>query len=52
VRASFQRELGKITYSGPTWNTLLIGSQDRLSWMIQLAAVVAAEPQRLQEGRS
>ena len=49
--ANFQREAGKITFSGPTVAyPLLIGSQDRLSWMIQLAAVVAAEPQRLQDG--
>ena len=49
--ANFQREVGKITFSGPTVAyPLLIGSQDRLSWMIQLAAVVAAEPQRLQDG--
>jgi hypothetical protein len=49
--ANFQREVGKITYSGPSVeHALLIGSQDRLSWMIQLAAVVAAEPMRLQQG--
>lgn len=49
--ANFQREFGKITFSGPNVeHTLLVGSQDRLSWMIQLAAVVAGEPQRLQEG--
>ena len=49
--ANFQREVGKITFSGPGLEyPLLIGSQDRLSWMVQLAAVVAAEPQRLQEG--
>ena len=49
--ANFQREAGKISFSGPTVEyPLLMGSQDRLSWMIQLAAVVAAEPQRLQDG--
>ena len=49
--ANFQREAGKITFSGPSIQyPLLIGSQDRLSWMIQLAAVVSAEPQRLQDG--
>ncbi len=49
--ANFQREAGKISFSGPgVQYPLLMGSQDRLSWMIQLAAVVAAEPQRLQEG--
>ena len=49
--ANFQREAGKISFSGPSVEyPLLMGSQDRLSWMVQLAAVVAAEPQRLQQG--
>ncbi len=49
--ANFQREVGKITFSGPAVEyPLLVGSQDRLSWMIQLAAVLTAEPQRLQDG--
>ena len=49
--ANFQREVGKITFSGPSTEfPLLIGTQDRLSWMIQLAAVAAAEPQRLAPG--
>jgi hypothetical protein len=43
--ANFQREAGKITFSGPaTEFALRDGAQDRLSWMIQLAAIVAAEP--------
>ncbi|MEO8058681.1 MAG: DUF3108 domain-containing protein [Burkholderiales bacterium] len=43
--ANFQREAGKITYSGPqTEYPLHAGAQDRLSWMIELGAVVAAEP--------
>jgi hypothetical protein len=43
--ANFQREAGKITFSGPqTEYPLHPGSQDRLSWMIQLGAIVAAEP--------
>lgn len=43
--ANFQREAGKITYSGPqTEYPLHAGAQDRLSWMIQLGAIVAAEP--------
>ena len=43
--ANFQREAGKITFSGPqTEYPLHAGAQDRLSWMIQLAAIVAAEP--------
>jgi len=41
--ANFQREAGKITFSGPsTEYPLLPGAQDRLSWMIQLGAVLAA----------
>ncbi len=49
--ANFQRDVGKITFSGPaTEYPLLIGTQDRLSWMIQLAAVAAAEPQRMAPG--
>ena len=49
--ANFQREHGKITFSGPSNEfTLLIGAQDRLSWMVQLAAVVAAEPRRVAPG--
>ncbi len=43
--ANFQREQGKITFSGPsTEYALRVGAQDRLSWMLQLAAVAAAEP--------
>ena len=43
--ANFQREVGKITFSGPqTEYPLHAGAQDRLSWMIELGAVVAAEP--------
>ena len=43
--ANFQREAGKITFSGPAAEfPLHAGTQDRLSWMMQLAAVVAAEP--------
>lgn len=53
--ANFQRKNdtseGKVTFSGPaTAYPLLPGTQDRLSWMVQLAAVVAAEPQRLAAG--
>ncbi len=49
--ANFQREAGKITFSGPqTEYPLHAGSQDRLSWMIELGAVVAAEPSLGVEG--
>ena len=43
--ANFQRAAGKITFSGPATEFVLRdGAQDRLSWMVQLAAIVAAEP--------
>ena len=49
--ANFQRDKNKITFSGPaTEYRLLPGSQDRLSWMLQLASVVAAEPERMAPG--
>jgi hypothetical protein len=45
--ANFQREAGKVTFSGPTHELpLLPGVQDRLSWMFQLPAIVAADPAR------
>jgi len=49
--ANFRRDAGTITFSGSgiEW-PLLAGSQDRLSWMVQLAAIAAAEPQLLAEG--
>jgi hypothetical protein len=43
--ANFQREAGRITFSGPTIDYPLVpGAQDRLSWMVQLAGVLAANP--------
>ena len=51
VAANFQRAADKITYSGSSREfALRAGAQDRLSWMIQLAAIVAAEPQRARPG--
>jgi hypothetical protein len=51
VAANFEREAGRIRFSGPShevpWQR---GVQDRLSWMVQLAAVAAAEPARLAAG--
>jgi len=49
--ANFVRERGRITFSGTTveW-PLVAGVQDRLSWMIQLAGIVAADPALLHEG--
>lgn len=49
--ANFQHDAGKITFSGPTHELpLLPGVQDRLSWMLQLAAIVEAAPQRFGAG--
>lgn len=49
--ANFQRTADKITYSGSAREfPLRAGAQDRLSWMVQLAAIVAAEPQRAKPG--
>ena len=43
--ANFQRDSGRITFSGPAVEHALVpGAQDRLSWMVQLAAVLAANP--------
>ncbi|HEY9064416.1 MAG TPA: DUF3108 domain-containing protein, partial [Burkholderiaceae bacterium] len=48
VAANFQREAGrdgKITFSGSSQELPLApGVQDRISWMVQLAAIVAAQP--------
>jgi hypothetical protein len=49
--ANFQRDAGKITFSGPRDEFALVaGSQDRLSWMVQLPAVLSAEPKRAAPG--
>ena len=43
--ANFRRDAGKVTFSGPAVeHPLPPGAQDRLSWMLQLAAIAAAEP--------
>jgi hypothetical protein len=45
--ANFQRQAGKITYSGPSVQyDLPVGAQDRLSWMVQIGGVLNAAPQR------
>lgn len=47
----FQRAAGKVTYSGPRGEfALMAGSQDGLSWMLQLPAVLSAEPKHAQVG--
>jgi hypothetical protein len=45
LAANFQRGPGVITYSGPSAQfPLLPGAQDRLSWMVQLPAILNANP--------
>lgn len=49
--ANFQRDSGRITYSGtPIEQPLLPGAQDRLSWLVQLAGIAEADPRRLVSG--
>jgi hypothetical protein len=51
--ANFQREAGKLTFSGPTTEfALLAGAQDRLSVLLQVPAIVAADPRRFVAGAS
>ena len=51
LATNFQREAGKISFSGSSNEfALRRGAQDRLTWMLQLAAVAAAEPERLVPG--
>ncbi len=50
--ANFQRDSGRITFSGPQLEfPLLPGAQDRLSWLLQLAAVLEANPALAGAGR-
>ena len=43
--ANFRRDAGIISFSGPSvQHPLAPGTQDRLSWMAQLAAVLEAQP--------
>ncbi len=49
--ANFQREHARISFSSSTASyPLLAGAQDRLSWMLQLPAIVQAAPQRFTPG--
>jgi hypothetical protein len=49
--ADFDRHGDRVTFSGsPQQVPLLRGMQDRLSWMIPLAAILAADPGRLTPG--
>ena len=49
---NFSRDAGSISFSASTvqW-PLLPGTQDRLSWMIQLGGIVAADPSLVNAGR-
>lgn len=47
LAANFDRTAHRVTFSGaPQPAALLAGAQDRLSWMVQLAAIAAADPAR------
>lgn len=49
--ANFQRERGVITFSGSRAEfPVVAGAQDRLTWLVQLAAIAAGAPQGLREG--
>jgi hypothetical protein len=49
--ANFRRDRGRISFSGAAADVPLPpGTQDRLSWMLQLAAIVAADPGRFEPG--
>lgn len=42
---NFQRDDSRVTFSGPSVEyPLTAGAQDRLSWMLQLAGILAADP--------
>lgn len=49
--ANFQRDKGLITFSGPQVEyPLVAGAQDRLSWMLQLPAIIEADAARAAVG--
>jgi hypothetical protein len=49
---NFQRDAGLITFSGPQRRVpLSAGAQDRLSWLLQLAGVMSADPGLASPGR-
>lgn len=50
--ANFRREDGFISYSGPPVQVRLpLGAQDRLSWMVQLPAILEANPALREPGQ-
>ncbi len=49
--ANFRRDSARITFSGPAVELPLApGTQDRLSWMVQLPAIIGADPARFGPG--
>jgi hypothetical protein len=49
--ANFQRDAGIVTWSGPAHEIALqAGMQDRLSWLVQVPAIVEAQPERFVAG--
>lgn len=49
--ANFQRDAGQVSFSGPdVQHPLVDGMQDRLSWLIQLPAILQADPSLAQPG--
>jgi hypothetical protein len=49
--ANFQRDAGRVTFSGPQLeHSLVPGMQDRLSWLVQIPAVLQANPALAQPG--
>ena len=51
LAANFDHAAGRITYSGTSAaQPLLPGAQDRLSWMVQLGAILEAAPARYPAG--
>ena len=49
--ANFQRDTARITFSSPQIEYALVpGAQDRLSWMVQLPAIVQAAPESFAPG--
>ena len=52
MAANLQRSAGKITYSGPSNEYALVpGTQDRLTWMVQIGAIAAADPKGVAAGK-
>jgi hypothetical protein len=54
--ATFEREAGRIRYAGPkirdgTERALVRGTQDRLSWLLQVPAILEAQPALRQPGQ-